>query len=135
MYTDEMTEEDRERLNYWMDEIARKNGTDGTFPGALLPKTGLAVRGDDGRVYAVGTLYLEKSSAISVFGFMCADPENTKRESADAVKLLITAMPIYAKRCGAEYLLSMFGRRSLNRLLDRAGYLFGEKSETKIRRL
>lgn len=136
MYTDEMTEEDREKLNYWMDEIARGSGVEGAFfPSALLPKTGLAVRNGEGRTLAVGTLYLEKSSTISVFGFCCADPENTKRESAEAVKLLISAMPVYAKRCGAEYLLSMFGRRSLNRLLDRSGYIFGEKSETKFRRL
>ena len=132
---DEMNETDRTVMLKWMDDIARKHGVDSGFPGAMLPVTGLAARDGNGRTLAVATLYLEKSSTIAVCGFCVADPANRFRQSAAAVKLLLSTMPIYAKRCGAEYLMSVFGRRSLNRILDRSGFIPGETAETKFRRL
>lgn len=135
IYTDEMDGFDRWLLEAWMELIARKHGADGPFPSAMLPKTGLAARDENGNTLAVATLYLEKSSSIAVCGFCVANPLNPFRISADAVKLLLAAMPIYAKRCGAEYLMSVFGKRSINRILDQSGFVPGETAQTKFRRL
>lgn len=132
---DEMDGFDRLQLEAWMEQIARKHGVDGPFPSAMLPKTGLAARDENGNTLVVATLYLEKSSAIAVCGFCVANPLNGFRQSADAVKLLLADMPIYAKRCGAEYLMSVFGRKSLNKILDQLGFVPGETAETKFRRL
>jgi len=132
----EMTEHDRGKLAGWLSLIARKHGADGPFPAAILPWSGLAAVDETGKTLAVAALYLERSSTVAVFGFCVADPEaGMSRRSGEAVKRLIDAMPAYAKENGAEFLLSVFGRRSLNRLLDKAGFFVGENCETKIRRL
>jgi len=132
----EMNEDDRGKLAGWLSVIAGKRGAEGSFPAAVLPWTGLAAVDEAGKTLAVAALYLERSSTVAVFGFCAADPEKRhSRHSGEAVKRLIAAMPAYAKANGAEFLLSVFGRRSLNRMLDKAGFLAGENCETKIRRL
>lgn len=135
MYTDEMNGIDRWLLAAWLDANIRKCGVDEPFPGAILPRTGLAVRDDDGSTVAVAALYLEKSCGIAVCGWCCADPLGAARRNAEAVKLLLACLPVYARRCGAEYLMSVFGRKSLNKVLDKMGFINGEVAETKIRRL
>ena len=135
MYTDEMDGIDRWLLAAWLNERIRKQGVKEFFPGAILPKTGMAVRDDEGATVAVAALYLERSSKIAVCGWCCADPCRPARENSDAVKLLLAAMPVYARQQGAEYLMSVFGKRSLNKILDRMGFINGEAAETKIRRL
>ena len=94
MYTDEMTGLDRWEMEAWMELIAQKHGVNGPFPSAMLPKTGLAVRDGNNATLAVATLYLEKSSSIAVCGFCVANPLNTRKVSADAVGLLMSAMPV-----------------------------------------
>ena len=132
----EMTEHDRGKLAGWLSLIARKHGVNGPFPAAILPWTGLAAVDEAGKTLAVAALYLERSSTVAVFGFCAADPEaGMSRQSGEAVKRLIAAMPAYAKQNGAEILMSVFGRKSLNRLLDKSGFLPGENCETNIRRL
>ncbi len=135
IYTDEMDGIDRWMLEAWMEAIAHKHGVKEPFPSAMLPRTGLAARDENGSTLAVATLYLEKSSAVAVCGFCVADPLNRGAISAAAVKLLIAALPVYAKRRGAEFLMSVFGRKSLNKLLDNAGFVTGETAETKWRKL
>lgn len=132
----EMNEYDREKLAGWLSLIAQKHGVNGPFPAAILPWTGLAAVDEAGRTLAVAALYLERSSTVAVFGFCATDPEKSRtRQSGGAVKRLIAAMPAYAKQNGAEILMSVFGRRSLNRLLDKSGFIPGETAETKFRRL
>ena len=132
----EMNEDDREKLAGWLSLIARDHGVNAPFPAAVLPWTGLAAVDETGKTLAVAALYLERSSTVAVFGFCVADPEvGMSRQTGEAVKRLIAAMPAYAKANGAEFLMSVFGRRSLNRLLDRSGFVPGETAETKFRRL
>ena len=132
----EMTEHDRGRLAEWLSLIARSRGVNGPFPAAMLPWTGLAAIDETGATLAVAALYLERSSSIAVFGFCAADPaRSSSRQSGEAVRMLIDAMPAYAKENGGEFLMSVFGRRSLNRILDKAGFFPGETCETKFRRL
>ena len=135
LYTDEMDGIDRWMLAAWLNESIRRQGVNEFFPGAILPATGMAVRDEQGATVAVAALYLERSSSIAVCGWCCADPCRCARDNAAAVKLLLASLPIYAKRQGAEYLMSVFGKRSLNRVLDSMGFVNGEAAETKIRRL
>ena len=135
IYTDEMDGIDRWMLEAWMEAIAHKHGVKEPFPAAMLPRTGLAARDENGNTLAVATLYLEKSSSIAVCGFCVANPLAGFRITARAVKLLLAAMPIYARRCGAEYLMSVFGKKSLNRILDQAGFTPGETCQTKWRKI
>lgn len=132
----EMNEDDRGKLAGWLSLIGRKHGANASFPAAVLPWTGLAAVDETGKTLAVAALYLERSSTVAVCGFCAADPERgIARQTGEAVRQLLAAMPAYAKQNGAEILMSVFGRRSLNRLLDKSGFLPGENCETKIRRL
>ena len=132
----EMNEADRGKLAEWLTRIAGDHGVNGTFPASILPWTGLAAVDEAGNTLAVAALYLERSSTVAVFGFCVGAPEKRfSRRSGEAVKRLIAAMPAYAKQNGAEILMSVFGRRSLNRLLDKAGFIPGETAETKFRRV
>lgn len=135
IYTDEMGEADRMLLAAWMNERIRKSGVAEPFPEAIIPRTGLAVRNENDRTLAVCALYLERSSKIAVCGWCVADPAMPRCVTGRAVKLVLSAMPVYAKRCGAEYLMSVFGQRSINLLLDKSGFVNGDQAETKIRRL
>ena len=53
IYTDEMDGIDRWMLAAWLDASVRRQGVKEPFPGAILPKTGMAVRDDDVATVAV----------------------------------------------------------------------------------
>ena len=133
IYTDEMDGIDRWLMTRWMDLRIRKAGADAPFPGDILPRSGLAARDGHGNTLAVATLYLEREIPVAVCGWCAANPLNNRRQSAEAVKTLLAAIPVYARRCGAKYLLTTFGQRSLNRMLDRLGFSNGDVAETKIK--
>lgn len=134
MCTAEMTVEDVRCAVDWMTErIRKKNGNDSlSFPADWMPETGLSVVSGDSRLLAVATLYLEKSSPVAVCGWCVSNPENRPSESYSAINLLMAAMPIYAKRLGAKYLLTTFGDRGINSVLDKCGFIQGETSENKF---
>ena len=54
------------------------------------------------------------------------------REKRDAIRLVLSVLPVYARKLGAKYVFSVFGRGSVNRMLDRMGGETVESSETKI---
>ena len=133
MRVDEMSYEDAMLARAWLTErIRERTGRDELeFPADWLPETGLAVfgreHGKNGeRLLAAAMLYLEKSSPVAVCGWCIGNPANGSRESDQAVRLLISAMPNYARRHGAKHLLTMFGRRSMNRICDELGYMTGD---------
>lgn len=134
MYTDEMSVEEARLAVQWMTERVRKKSGDGSlnFPSEWIPETGMAAFGDDGRVLAVATLYLERSSPVAVCGWCFANPENRPRESWRAVRLLMSVLPAYARRFGAKFLMTTFGNRGINRILDSRGFVHGENSENKF---
>ena len=132
-----MTPEERKISACWLTEkIRRKSGSPAvSFPEEWLPSTGLSARVADGPLLAVATLYLEKSTPVAVCGFCVANPFNSARESERAVRALLSAMPDYAKKRGASWLLTTFGNRGINRILDEFGFIAGENSETKFKKI
>ena len=102
------------------------------FPTAWLPETGLAVH-DRGRLLAAITVYLDRSSPVAVAGWCAAHPGNSCRQSRQAVERLLADLPDYVRSLGARVLLTMYGCRSLNRLLSGQGFQCGESSETKFK--
>ncbi len=135
MRTDEMTVEDGRQAVEWLSMRIRKHTGNETlsFPSEWMPETGMAVFDGRCRILAIATLYLEKSSPIAVCGWCVTNPGNTPRQSRSAVKLLMSAMPAYAKRNGAKYLLTTFGNRGINRILDDLDFINGELSENKFK--
>ena len=97
------------------------------FPPDWMPETGLVVFDYNDKPVCAGILYLEKSSPVAVFGWVIANPANTPRESSEAVKLLINTMPGYARQHGATHLLTMFGSNSINRQLDKFGFINADR--------
>ena len=143
MRTDELSVEEACLAVEWLSQkIRRRTGNNSlSFPSEWIPETGLVVFDDPspqsgavtGRLLAAATLYLEQSSPVAVCGWCIANPENTVWQSQRAIKLLMAAMPVYAKRHGAKYLLTTFGNRGINRILDRTGFINGEVSENKFK--
>lgn len=104
------------------------------FPETLIPDTGLCVRTGDGRLLAVISLYIDRTRPVGYAGWCVANPANSFRESHTAIGLLLDALPIYAGEQGCEYLFTQFGNRSINRMLDRKGYQFGEETKSYVAR-
>ena len=101
----------------------------GFFPYGLLPCTGLAAVDSRDELLAVAFLYREQSSSVAVCGWCIANPENEPLTSKLAVETVLHNMPAYAKSLGATHLLSTFGSRSINRILSKMGFSFGEKAD------
>ena len=133
MTTREMDWDDRAMALLWMNDRIHNIRPDAhDFPADWLPDTGLAAVDKFGKTIAVAFLYLEKSSPVAVMGWMAADPANVCRESHKAINLLVADIPLYAKRKGAKYLLSTFGNRSINSILEHHGFVAGEACENKF---
>lgn len=127
---DEMNALDRATFLRWMDRrIADAVGGDTpSFPAGWLPKTGLAARDRDGSPVAMTLLYLEKSSPVAVAGWCVSRPCLPAFEAASAVKLLLAALPSYARKLGAQHLMTIYGNRGINAVLDRIGFLAGDQN-------
>ena len=132
-HVQKMSEIDRAMLAKWINRRIRlKSGNwQLTFPDEMLPYTGLACW-KFGRLLAVATCYLEMTSSMAVCGWCGVNPECRLRTSYEAVRRLLAAMPGYAKECGARYLMTTFGNRAINRMLDRMGFTPGETMESKF---
>ena len=147
---DNMTPEDAEQSMQWMDarvraECGTASGVDEVqgsaparnyvFPRMWIPETGLIVRVEYNNLLAVAFVYFEKTAPIAYCGWLVANPGNTARESYRAIRLLANAIPNYAQQNGAKCLLTCYGNRGINRILDQAGFQNGEDCETKFKLL
>ena len=130
MRTEYMSVDDARIAVEWMTERIQKQTGDETlrFPSGWMPETGLTALDDDDRIFAVAVLYLEKSSPVAVCGWCVSNPENKASESEMAVRMLMSAMVPYARSKGARHLLTMFGNRGINRILDDLGFFSGDKN-------
>ena len=128
MRTEEMRRSDAETAAGWMTRRIRKAGGDGklVFPESWMPETGMVVLGDRDKPLAVAVVYFEKSSPVAVCGWCISDPDLRFSESRKAVRLVLSALPAYARRNGAEYLLTTFGNRGINRILTGLGFSDGD---------
>ena len=135
---DVMNDRDREDFLDWMNRrIAGASGNRSlAFPAGWIPQTGLAARDRNGHPVAMTILYLEKSSAVAVAGWCVSRPGGPAAATTRAVELLLAALPPYARKLGAEHLLTIYGNRGVNSILDRLGFLPGDRNvEQKYMRL
>lgn len=136
---DNMTQEDAEQSMKWMDARVRaecgEHAANYHFPRMWIPQTGLVVMNEKHALLAVAFVYFEKTAAIAYCGWLVANPGNTPLESHRAIRLLVNAIPAYARQNGAKCLLTCYGNRGLNRILDRSGFQNGETCETKFKLL
>lgn len=131
--TREMTACDLVLALEWLNARIRKNHAAAPdFPADWLPQTGLAAIARSGTVLAVATLYLDKTSPVAVCGWVVSNLENTSSCSKKAIELLMLDMQIYAKNQGAKYLLSTFGNKGINHILDQQGFSPGEVCDNKF---
>lgn len=123
MRTDVMTEQDAETAAGW---VEARNGQ--AFPFDCFPKTGISVYElRTGRLLAVVSLCFLTDVPIALLGWCTANPANSPRESAAAIRLGVAAAGIYAQGRGAKYLMSIYGNRGVNRILDRMGFRSGDR--------
>ena len=134
--TEEMTSAIAREAIEWQNERNRRiAGITKKLPLDLLPSTGMYAIADDNFHVAAASLYLEKESPVAVCGFLFVNPDAPVRLVRQTVRLILAAMPVYAKKQGAKYLISTFGRPSFNRILDQIGFVTAETAENKIMKL
>ena len=134
--TEEMTSAIAREAIEWQNERNRRiAGITKKLPLDLLPSTGMYAIADDNFHVAAASLYLEKETPVAVCGFLFVNPDAPVRLVRQAVRLILAAMPVYAKKHGAKYLISTFGRPSFNRILDKIGFITAETAENKIMKL
>lgn len=102
------------------------------FPYELIPATGLVAYTEEDELLAIALLYLERTSNVAVCGWCVANPGNHCKTSKKAIQKLLAQMPIYAKKFNAKCLLTTFGNRGINKILDETGFFAGEKAENKF---
>lgn len=105
-------------------------GRQGTFPVDFLPETGVSVE-SGGRIICIIPIYLEQSSTVAVLGHFIAG-NATPKQIHQAAHIAIQAAERFAKAAGKKYLISLFGRRSINRIADTLGFITADKVEEKI---
>ena len=135
MRTDELNRECAAVAVEWFTLRMRKKFSDPSlvFPSDWMPENGLAVLDDEDNLLAVAALYIDRKSPVAVAGWCIANPENRAKVSYQAVSLLMKVLPIYAKKCGAKYFLTMYGNAAINSILDRQDCLYAEMAQTRIK--
>ena len=92
-----------------------------------LPKTGLACY-NNGVCIAAMAVYFDSSSPVAVAGWCATEPNNSYRLSYEAVCELIKALPKYCQCYNVKHLLTIFGARSINNILDKNGLIAGDSN-------
>ena len=106
-------------------------GQKGMFPADFLPETGIAatLRGE---TLCIIPVYLEQSSTVAVLGHFIANDHANRKQLRLAAIAAIEAAKRFAKVAGKKYIVSIFGRRSINRIADNLGFNDADHIEEKI---
>jgi hypothetical protein len=105
------------------------------FPQDLVPPYGVVAREtEDGPPMAAATLLYDPAARMAFCGWCMASPALKGRRMRAAIRAVLSWVPVYADGLGAWSVMSCFGRRSVNRMLDDMGWIPGDKgADTKIR--
>ena len=106
-------------------------GQPGMFPADFLPETGIAAT-LHGETLCIIPVYLEQSSTVAVLGHFIADDQVNRKQLRAAAIAAIEAAKRFAKAAGKKYIVSIFGRRSINRIADGLGFKNADHIEEKI---
>lgn len=123
----EMSEEDVNIALLWF-----KSYYDGKdFPKDFLPETGVCVS-VDGTLVCVIPIYFEHSSNVAILGHCMINHEFNKKQTCFAIKKCIEYAVEYASGRGKKYLVSIFGRNSINKIADNCGFITADTIEEKF---
>ena len=93
------------------------------IPIDFLPALGIVIEG-----HAAGFLYNDPTSAGIMLEFVVTHPLNTPRESAKAIKLLISTAESIARDMGRTSIFTTCKQQSFSRLLQSSGFIETDKS-------
>lgn len=122
----EMTPEDRKTALDWIAEYYGKS-----FPEDFLPESGLVCMMDDQEACMI-PIYLEQSSSVMVLGHCILNQSMHRRVLAAAVRFCILESKRYAAMHHKKYIISLFGRNSINRIADDYGFVTADVAEEKF---
>ena len=103
----------------------------GKFPEDFLPETGVVCE-VDGVPAVMFFVYFEESSSVAVLGHCVFHPEKRGRDVVKALEFGLEFVKGYARGKGKKYVVSIFGRNSINRIADRCGFVDADKIEEKF---
>jgi hypothetical protein len=123
----DMEPDDRNTAATMLGEVAKT----GFFPAEFFPDTGVVVE-QNGTIICIIPLYLESSSKAAVLGHFIANPAVDRKIVAEAARIAIEAAVALAQKHERKYIISIFGRNSINRIADKCGFDTSEIIEEKI---
>lgn len=123
----EMTEEDVNTALGWLSAHLKKQG----FPRDFLPETGVCVS-VDGKLACLIPVYFEHSSKVAVLGHCLVNGETNKKQACFAIKKCMEYAVEYASARGKKYIVSIFGRNSINKIADNCGFITADTIEEKF---
>lgn len=123
----DMTPDDRNTAATMLGQVAKT----GFFPADFFPCTGVVVE-QNGTMICIIPVYLESSSKAAVLGHFIANPDVNRKIVAEAARIAIEAAVAFAKKHERTYIISIFGRNSINRIADKCGFDTAEIIEEKI---
>jgi hypothetical protein len=124
MHTEKMNSANRKITKQWLTEHIRTESgeCDVEFPEDMLPTTGVVVIDDNSTLLAIGVILLNNETGVSMCGWVVANPQIRPQKNYIAMNMLLASLPEYAREFGAKYLMTTFGNRVINRILDGSGY-------------
>lgn len=81
---------------------------------------------DNGRLLALIVLYFEAAGKIGQLGFILSNPENTPKQSFEAIRTGIKkALEIFTEK-KVKFVMGYFAKNSMNSLLEECGFFTGD---------
>jgi len=94
----------------------------GQVPAAILPKCGLVVEMDEGKLGAVAWLYMDNSVGVAWMSWMTSNPELGPIKAAEALSVLIGGMEALCEEFNYGILFTMTESKGLGQFLTRKGF-------------
>lgn len=91
-----------------------------------LPQSGLIVE-KDGRDVAAGWVYLDTTSPTAFLAWMVANPNNTAKQSMEAITYLIGGLVELARSQGRVNIIAQCPSGALSRLFQSCGFVLRDK--------
>lgn len=121
----EMTAADRSQALVWLAQRMTKTaGTQLEMPDDMFPQAGISVLSEELQLLCVMGVYFD--GAVCVPGWCVTNPANSAKESHRAVAEAIEHIEYFASRRKARHIITMFGNKTINKMLTRKGYAIGD---------
>jgi hypothetical protein len=101
------------------------------FPRTFFPETGIITSMGE-QPACVIPVYLENTANVAVLGHCMFNNSMPKRLLAAAARQCIDSAKNFAVKHQKKYVISIFGRNSINRIADKCGFLSADIVEEKI---